>query len=149
MAITTEHLGALRTYLTLDPEAVERSQQAILDAGRSDGFSVLLYAALVTATRRRFGSGWDRADIVRYVADIRTRGLEEAEIDPVAAETILRRALGVNVASIVDEASKASAQVLLLTELIADSDLDEIALSAFLAEARQLADRWLAERAGW
>jgi hypothetical protein len=147
MRVTAEQVSALRTYLTLDPDTVEQNRHAIVDAGSTDGFSALLYAALQTATSRRFRPGWIRADIVRYVADIRTRSSENIEIDPVAAETILRRALGEKIPSVADEAVKARTQALLLAELTADADLDEIGLDAFVAQSRQLADQWVAEHA--
>jgi hypothetical protein len=63
MAVTTEQISALHTYLALAPEAIERSQQTTLTAGRTHGFSVLLYSALMTATRCCFRSGWTWADI--------------------------------------------------------------------------------------
>lgn len=46
----------------------------------------------------------------------------------------------------IDEETKAHAQFALLSNMVGDEDPDSHKLDALLAEARQMADQWIAKR---
>lgn len=109
-----------------------------------DGYSQLVYAAFVTAARRRFSPTWTIPDIVRFVAAARVELLDDdVDVDPRTSEILIRRAIGDHVATELDMETSAHAQLLLLGELIVDERLADASLDAFLTQARSLADQWL------
>jgi len=104
------------------------------------GLGYLSYAAFVIAVRRWFGSPWTDADVVRYVGSVRGRGPDGDDIDPLAAEGLIKRALGNGLPSVeVDP----SALAILLSCLVADEELDSAGIDDLLATARTLADEWM------
>lgn len=140
MAVTDEEVAALRAYLALEPEKAERLTRQLIETDRLVGYGELVYAAFATAVRRRFPPTWMIPDVIRFVATARARLLDdEIEVDPRAAEILVRRALGDGIAVDLDEVVRARAQVLRLGELITDEDLDDAGLDEFLATARVLA----------
>jgi hypothetical protein len=110
----------------------------------NQGYSTLVSAAFCTAVDRRFTEDSSIAEIVNFVADVRTRHLKNPdEIDPRVAERLI-------VAVYTDEQigdlsleAKFQTQFLLLYALVIDEQYDESALDKFLSEARKLADDWL------
>ena len=107
---------------------------------------LLLEAALALAATRRFGSFTD-GELIRYVARIRagTRGrAEDMDLDPLAAEAALRRALGQPAPGTGDPWMRLRSVVALLRVLVSDLELDEAGVDGILAEARTLTDWWLA-----
>src|SRR5262249_52359867 len=98
----------------------------------------LVHAAFITAVRRKFSPTWNVADIIRFVAAARAeRGEGADDIDPRAAEHLIRRALGDRVADGLDQGTKGGGQILLLVTLVEAEQLGD-----FLVEARVLADQW-------
>lgn len=144
MTVADEHVAALRAHLRHDFDEAERLNRRVADADMR-GYGEFIWAAFVLAARRRFAPEWTVPQIIKYVAATRARWGEDADdIDPLAAEIMLRRALDDNVAGEIDEMARGRAQVFLLTELIADDQsLDETGLDELLAKARTLANRWL------
>jgi hypothetical protein len=137
-----EQVGALRAFLALQPDEVERLTKQLVDARRVEGYGELVYAAFVTAVRRRFSPTWTIPDVIRFVATVRARLLDdEIEIDPLTAEILVRRALGDGIAAELDGEARTRAQIFLLGELVVDEQLDNAELDAFLATARVLADQ--------
>jgi hypothetical protein len=99
---------------------------------------------LVLATRHRFAPKWTVSQVIKYVAAARARWGKDAEdIDPRAAEIMLRRALDDDAPADLDETVKGRAQIFLLGELIPEEQFDNAELDEFLAKARMLADNWL------
>jgi hypothetical protein len=111
-----------------------------IDRWELRGLGYLSYAAFVIAVRRRFGSPWTGADIVRYVGSVRSHAPDRDDIDPLAAENLIRHALGGSSRSVDDDPS---VQAILLSCLVADEALDGAGVDALLASARKLADEWL------
>jgi hypothetical protein len=110
----------------------------------AQGFNRLLAAAFIASVHHRFDRQRSAADIVRFVAAVRTRFEDEAadEIDPSSAERLIKVALGV-VSYDEDLDDKArELQIPLLSELIADERLDANGLEELLGEARKLAEQW-------
>jgi hypothetical protein len=137
-----EQVGALRAFLALQPDEVERLTKQLVDARHVEGYGELVYAAFVTAVRRRFSPTWTIPDVIRFVATVRARLLDnEIEIDPLTAEILVRHALGDGIAAELDGEARTRAQIFLLGELVVDERLDNAELDAFLATARVLADQ--------
>ena len=148
MTVTDEQVAALRSYLQGDPAEYLPAHQNLIDTGGAEGYGVLVYAAFVQAVRRTYGPTYDPADIIHFVADLRAFLSDLPDlIHPRAAENLIRRALGDPVTDDLDEETKARTQLVLLTVLAADAQLDGAALEEFLNTARTTANRWQAEPA--
>lgn len=142
--VTDEQVAALRAYLALDPDELERLNRQLADAGGTDGYGELVWAAFVIGARRRFAPEWTVPSVVKYVATTRARWGKVAEdIDPRTAEILLRRALDDKVDGDLDEVTRGRAQIFLLGELIIDAQLNDAELDELLEDARALADHWL------
>jgi hypothetical protein len=143
MQVTNEQVAVLRAFLEGDPEA-EQLARPMATAERAGAFGSLLYVAFSHAVRNRFSPTWTSEDVVSFVASTRLAFLESGvEINPTAAETLIREALGEPVTSDFDPA----VFLLVLVQVIVAEELDDIGLTVFLADARMDADARLA-RAG-
>ena len=142
--VSDQQVAALRAALALDAVRAREWRARLIGSGNLEGFSELVYAAFVLAVRRYFGVRWGRADVVRYVGSVRARGPAGDDIDPVIAEALVMRALGADVALHASVEAKVEVQTILLGALVADLELDSANLTLFTAEARELADQWLA-----
>lgn len=142
--VSDQQVAALRAALALDAARAREWRARLIGSGDLEGFSELVYAAFVLAVRRYFGVRWGRADVVRYVGSVRARGPAGDDIDPVIAEALVMRALGADVALHASVEAKVEVQTILLGALVADLKLDSANLTLFAAEARELADQWLA-----
>jgi hypothetical protein len=112
-------------------------------------YEFLLQAALALAATRRFTPGYSGGDLIKYVARIRAGTADRAEdmdLDPLATEATLRRALGQPAAGVMDPWARLRSTVALLTVLFSDLALGESRVNALLTEARGLADRWLSQK---
>jgi len=145
--VTGQQVAVLRAALVGDDETFERlSGESDQDYG--DAFGVLMATAFILAARRRFPGEWSSADVIRFVGQVRAGYDDEDDsVDPGAAEQLLLAALrDTPMPAGIDEETKAHAQFVLLSSLVGDEDLDGQELDTLLAEARQMADRWMAER---
>jgi hypothetical protein len=149
-AIPDVMVTAMRTYLSVlhadggaDPAETARRLVAQVKASGVAGFEVLALAVFTVAARRRFAPAWTPAEVIRYVARVRSGSPEmAAQLDAVAAENQLRIALGQDVPPHPDAAARGKAQMFLLEPLTAGSaggDLDSL-----LSDARVMADEMLA-----
>lgn len=141
MVLSDEHVASLRGFLAFEPDEGVRLTGQLAQTGDLQSYGVLIYAAFVTAVRRRFSPTWTVPEVIGFVASVRARLLGDVEIDPRAAELLMRRALGDSVTGDLDDETKARAQVFVLAELIADEQLDASGLDQFMSQARALADR--------
>jgi hypothetical protein len=148
MPVTDEQMVLLHAYLSGEHELADRLAAQFTSPAADDGIAELVYAAFVTAARRRFPLGWTDADVIRFVAHVRApRGLPDI-LDPRAAEHQLRSALGDAMTGYRPDAeARAAAQVILLDALVRDLDLDASARVGLLNQARDLANRLLADQA--
>jgi hypothetical protein len=143
VTVADEHAAALRAHLLHDFDEAERLNRRVAEADMP-GYGELIWAALVLATRHRFAPKWTVSQVIKYVAAARARWGKDAEdIDPRAAEIMLRRALDDDAPADLDETVKGRAQIFLLGELIPEEQFDNAELDEFLAKARMLADNWL------
>ncbi|MCW2860723.1 MAG: hypothetical protein JWP48_2431 [Actinoallomurus sp.] len=141
MVLSDEHVASLRGFLAFEPDEGVRLTGQLAQTGDLQSYGVLIYAAFVTAVRRRFSPTWTVPEVIGFVASVRARLLGDVEIDPRAAGLLMRRALGDSVTGDLDDETKARAQVFVLAELIADEQLDASGLDQFMSQARALADR--------
>jgi hypothetical protein len=146
VTVSDTQAAALRASLMLNADEAQELRARLTRAGELDGLSELFYAAFVLAVRRRFAPTWTRGRIVRYVGKIRTTGSSGPDIDPLAAEALIRRALGDDVPFAGDKEQEAAAQAILLLCIVADLELDASDVDLLVAEARKLADGWLASQ---
>ena len=150
MTISDEMAAAMHTYLAAlhtdsdaDLDHSDRQFLALLKADRIEGLGELLLAAFTVAARRRFSPTWSPAEIVRFVADVRSSSDEMAALlAPSAAENQLRLALGARIAPYPDMEARGRAQMLLLGALTRDYTPHDLA--ALLSDARVLADESIA-----
>jgi hypothetical protein len=143
MPVTDEQAGALRAYLTDDPDEHKRLYGQLDRAAARAGYVALLTAAFVTAVTRRFGQPGAADDVIDFVADLRSRSDAVAgAIDPRAAEHLIQAALNDDDTG-VDAKNMGGLMVVILAGLVADEELTADGLDEFLAEARKVADEWL------
>lgn len=142
MSVTDDQVAALRAQLAGDYDE-HRHLLADLDSrGALSGYTALVTAAFIEAVDRRFGPGHrDDAAVIEFVGDVRSRfpGADD-EIDPAAAERVVRKALGRGSISDLDGAAIRHIERLLLPVMVADERLDDEELDRFIASARKLLD---------
>ncbi len=131
----------------LDAPRAQELRTRLAQSGDLYGFAELVNAAFLLAVRRRFAPAWTRSDVVRYVGNVRAYGPADDDIDPLAAEALILRALGTDQRPGADEEVVAAAQAVLLVTVIADLQLDAAGVDHFLIQARELADQWLSRPA--
>jgi hypothetical protein len=139
MPVTDDQVAALRAYLEGDAERYEAWHERVDTAGYAD----LLVAAFFEAVDRRFGQNGTKADVVEFVAGLRSRTGSLADaIDPRAAERLILAAFTDEDIADIDDKIKGGLYGLLLAALITDARLSGIDLDEFMAEARSIADHW-------
>ena len=142
MPVTDDQMATLRALLSDDMDRYRQLFSGLDRAEAKKGYSALVTAGFAEAVERRFGPGYRGADIVEFVASVRSRSDQvAAELDPDVAERVIRVVLE---DAPVDDLSRdaiTGAQLLLLIGLIADAQLDSEGLDQFLAEARKLGDQ--------
>jgi len=144
MAVSADEVATLRTYLSGNMDKYRRMQQQLDPVAARSGYSALIAAAFFEAVDRRFAKpGTTTGDIIRYVGDVRARSARVSDaLDPQAAERVIRHALGEGSIRDLDDDTVIGAQIVILSALIADEQLDDAGLDQFMAEARKLANQW-------
>jgi hypothetical protein len=114
-----------------------------------DGFGEFLGSCFYLAVTRRFGPEHSVVDIIRFVANTRVvYDLTGSEIDPRAAERLIRTALGQNdPLDDVDPHAIQKIEIILIHKLLSEEDLYDDEVDDFLREAEGLAQRWRAQTA--
>ncbi len=144
MAVTDEQVATLRAQLEGNLEEHRRLLAQLDPATARTGYAALIAAAFSLATDRRFAADGDMAQVVEYVASVRSTTESMAEIDPRVAERLLLAVYTDEQINDIDVRVRYETQILLLAALVADAQLDKTDLDTFLAQARSLADKWLA-----
>jgi hypothetical protein len=144
LIVTDEQVAALRSFLAGDdPDKWVNLHKRLMQSDGLDGYGEFVYAAFVTAARRRFSPTYTRPDIIRFVAGVRALLSEEPDaIDPRAGENLIRRALGDPVSDDLDMETKTRAQISLLFTLIQDEEFDDAELDEFLDTVCTLTGQW-------
>ena len=143
MPVTDDQVAALRAYLAGDLDLHKQLYGRLDRAAARIGYTALVAAAFFEAADRRFARNGTAADVIEFVGDVRGRSERLAgEIDPSAAERMIRAVLTDEDISDMDDEVKGRLYIVLLAALIFDEQLDDAGLDAFLVEARKLADQW-------
>jgi hypothetical protein len=143
MSVTDDQVAALRAQLAGDYDEHRRLLADLNQRGALSGYTALVTAAFIEAVDRRFVPGHrDDAAVIEFVGDVRSRfpGADD-EIDPTAAERVVRKALGRGSISDLDGPTIRRTERLLLPLIVADERLTGEELDRFLASARKLLDR--------
>jgi hypothetical protein len=143
MSVTDDQVAALRAQLAGDYDEHRRLLAGLNQRGALSGYTALVTAAFIEAVDRRFGPGHrDDAAVIEFVGDVRSRfpGADD-EIDPAAAERVVRKALGRGSVSDLDGPTIRRTETLLLPLIVAGERLTGEELDRFLAKARKLLDR--------
>lgn len=143
MPVTDEQEAALHAQLAGKFDEHMRLLDALDPAAARTGYSALVSAAFSLAAERRFPEGTPTAEIIDYVADVRSRSDRTAAIDPVAAERVLLAISADEKIGDIDRRTSFETQLVLLAALIADAHLDDRELDEFMLKSRRRADRWL------
>ena len=134
-ALTDSHVVTLRALLRGDLRGYDRRIRDRAAAGWQD----FLTTAFVLAVDRRFRPEQDPASVIRFVARVRERFDHTGrEIDPATAEALVWAALGMHEPP--SGPGTVTARSLLLLGLVADEDLGDTELTAFLADVLALSE---------
>lgn len=144
MAVTDDQVATLRAQLTGDIDEHRRLLSGLDRDAAVTGYSALIGAGFFEAVDRRLAGKATVADVIEYVGHVRALADSLADrLDPLETERLILFCLGEDVPlAETDTRSRFGTQVLLLSPLIGDEDLDDAELDAFLAEARAVADDW-------
>jgi hypothetical protein len=146
--IGEENILALRSFLLEGPKAWTVLQDEIQkDDETAAGYMSLLYGAFSVAVRRRFSPRYTLSEIVRFVAELRIKAKDDAElINPLVAEDMVRRAVNAPPlkGEIPDDLTAIlEAEVYILLYLVAEADFDRAALEQFIEETTAYTKEWL------
>jgi hypothetical protein len=143
MPVTDEQEATLHAQLAGKFDEHMRLLNNLDPAAARSGYRALVSAAFFLAAEQRFPEGTPAAEIIDYVADVRSRTDRTAAIDPVAAERVLLAISTDEEIDDIDGRTKFQTQLVLLAALTADAQLGAGELDEFMLRARRLADRWL------
>jgi hypothetical protein len=142
MPVTDDHVAVLRAALTDNTKLFNELLGELDRTGTGQGYSALVTGAFVEALVRRFGTVYRPAAVAEFVGDVRSRSERLAQrIEPDIAERVIGAVLGNATVRDVAPQTVALTQTVLLTAIIADEQLNDEQLNAFLAEARKNADK--------
>jgi len=145
MPVTDEMVAPLRALLTRRYEEHDRLFGILDPKAKNPGYRVLVSAAFVVAVERRFSPDVKPEEVIEFVADARSRSPHFADrMDPVIAERVVLAAVTGQSLDDIDPRTSWEAQSVLMSAIVGSEGLDDAGLNAFLAEARKLADEWLA-----
>jgi hypothetical protein len=142
MPVTDAQVATLRALLSDDVDRYEMLFGQLDRAQARSGYTALVTGAFCEAAERRFGRDLKPADVIAFVSQVRARSERVArELDPDVAERVIRAVYGDGSLRDLSDSAVTGAQLVLLGGLIADEQLDDAELDAFLAAARKLADQ--------
>jgi hypothetical protein len=145
MPVTDEQVAPLRAQLAGQPEEHLRLFNLLDQNAKKTGYQALVSAAFVTAVQRRFAPEASLGEVVEFVGSVRSRSCQVADkIDPVIAERVIMGVLADDSLDDIDPRKSFETQLVLMAAIVGGENLDDAGLDAFLAQARKLADQWLA-----
>jgi len=144
VAVSDEQLAVVRAMLSGDSAQYDRLTDHLDRTNGWGRYTLLIAAAFFEAVDRRFGQAYTRQDVIRFVADARSRFDDGgARLNARAAERLILAALEDEDIDDIDDQTVVENQVAFLTALIADESLDGTSLNAFMDDVRRLADEWM------
>jgi integrase len=96
MQVSDRQATALRALLAGTGQEAASAAARLTDEDMR-AYELLLQASLTLTSRQRFASGYTSGDVIRCIARVRAgtpARSEDMDLDPLAAEALLRRALG-------------------------------------------------------
>jgi CelD/BcsL family acetyltransferase involved in cellulose biosynthesis len=144
MPVSDEQFATLSAQLAGRFDEHKRLLDGLDPIAARTGYSALVSAAFSVAVDRRFAEDGGVGRVVEFVSDVRARSEATAQIDPRTAERVILAVYTNEQIDDIDPRTSFETQLVLLAALIADAGYDAPALDEFLAEARQVADQWLA-----
>lgn len=142
MTVTDEQAATLRAYLAGDFDEYERLNEQLDPEVDGAGYGALIAAGFFEAVDRRFAKGGTRADVIEYVADIRSRSERLTDqVDPQVAERLIMHSLGEGSIDDLGDKIVVHTQLIILIALIGDEELNGGDLDKFIATARVLGNR--------
>ncbi|MGH3660863.1 MAG: hypothetical protein ACRDTQ_03260 [Micromonosporaceae bacterium] len=100
-------------------------------------------AVFALTVDRRFTPGYDVRQISEFVAEVRGQLSKEDDVDPLAAEGLIRSVLGeTELAEGIPADIAMHAQIVLALKMIEAEGLSDLDLERFLDEAETLVSRW-------
>ena len=131
----------IRTLVLEDYEANDRYERQLDEQGWA-GFPRFLATVFFLAVERRFKDRDSQAEVIRFVADMRTASADAASmLDPQAAELVVRAVLDPDVTFEVDQTTLGQIQTMVAHKILSDERLTPEELDAFLGEAEELVSR--------
>ncbi|MFG2091138.1 MULTISPECIES: hypothetical protein [unclassified Spirillospora] len=147
--VREENILALRAFLLEGPQAWVPLQDDIQkDDETAAGYMSLLYGAFNVSVRRRFSPTYTVGEIVRFVANLRIRAEEDADlINTLVAEDMIRRAVDappLRDGGPDDLKAVLNTEVYILLALVGEADFDRAGLEQFIEDATTYTQKWLA-----
>lgn len=143
MAVSADAVSALRAYLAGDQDEYRRTYDQLDARTQNSTYTALITAAFFEAAYRRFAKAGTTADVVDFVARVRSTSDTVAQrLDPLAAERIILSVYTDESVGDLDDKTVVGAQILLLAGLVADENFNGTELDAFIAQAKAIADEW-------
>ena len=143
MSVTDDEVAALRAHLSGNLALQEALYARLTSPAARSRYVALVVAAFFDAVNRRFTKDDGVADVISFVADVRSRSGRLAEsIDPQAAEQLIRSALTEDDFPVLDTDTRGRLLIVLLVALVSDEQFNGDELDAFLEAGREIADGW-------
>jgi hypothetical protein len=143
MKVNDKQVAALRALVIGDMAENRRLLAQFDRAVDGAGYSALVNAAFFEAVDRRFKEG-SPADVVEYVADVRSRSDDVSDkVDPNVAEQLIRKVITGQSTDDINSRASATTKVFLLAALMADANFGIAEADQFLAAVRKIADHLL------
>jgi len=141
MTIRPELPEYIRTLVRGEHEANDQLE-AQLDGTGWEGFPRFLAALFFISVDRRFGEVGTPADVIKFVAGLRTDLSNGGpEIDAEAAETLIISIIDPSINYAIEQNMIGKIQAATIYKVLTEEDLSDSDLDAILAEAVQLASR--------
>lgn len=143
MTVTDDQAATLRAQLA---GKVDEHQQRLAQLGKAEaatGYAALIAASFSLAAYQRFAKKGDAENVMRFVADVRSRTDDTAAIDPRVAERLILATFTDQEIDDIDLRVRYETQIVLLAAIISDSHLDNTQLDQFIAKARGIANEWI------
>lgn len=149
MPVTDDMVAAVRAYLEVDEERAQRLT-ATLDRSRdaSIAYKAMIAGTFMAAVARKFNRQSSRDDIIDYVAQVRSRNEELADIlEPSATERMIASVYGDEDIEDIDARIVMDIEIFISVAIVTDKGISGQELDDFLATARKYADQMLAPHA--
>jgi hypothetical protein len=145
MKVDDLHVAYLRSQIAGEEQGVLGALNT-LDPGQMAPLVTLVHEAFVLAVRTWFGPAFTHGEVIRLVATLRALNSEGPDfVNPAAAESVIRRALGENAPLHADPAARLTAQFVLLDFLVRAMSLDGAGIDRLISDARTRVDQALAD----